>query len=271
MPRVARAKSCTGIYHVMLRGINKQTIFEEDEDKRKFLETLKKYKEISKFDLYAYCLMDNHIHLLIREKEESISISIKRISSSYVYWYNTKYERCGHLFQDRFKSEKIETKFSFLRVLRYIHQNPLKAGLAKTVFDSEWTSIQEYLGKAHFITIDTGLSHFHEDRKIALKQFTVYMAEENDERFLEDRARPKISDSQVQDYLRTRGYMEKNKLQQMEKEERDAILASLKELKGVSIRQIARITGISKSVIDRVDSGTEGQAPCPARDPINCS
>lgn len=252
MPRVARSKSRTGIYHVMLRGINRQTIFEEDEDKRKFLETLEKYKGISKFEVYAYCLMDNHIHLLIKEKEESISVSMKRISSSYVYWYNTKYERCGHLFQDRFKSEKIETKMSFLRVLRYIHQNPLKAGLAKTVFDPSWTSMQEYLGKAHLITIDEGMSLFHEDRKIAMKQFTTYMAEESDEKCLDNQPRIKTSDSQVMDYLRVKGYIDKNKLQQMEKEERDAIIVSLKEIKGVSIRQIARITGISKSVIERI-------------------
>nr|WP_311774044.1 transposase [Metabacillus sp. KUDC1714] len=121
----------------MLRGINRQTIFEDDEDKIKFLVTLKKYKEISKFQLYSYCLMDNHIHLLLKESGETISESIKRISSSYVYWYNNKYERCGLLFQERFKSENVENILYFLTVLRYIHQNPLKAGLAKTVFDSK--------------------------------------------------------------------------------------------------------------------------------------
>jgi putative transposase len=261
LPRLARAKSRTGIYHVMLRGINKQTIFDEDEDKRKFLETLKKYKEISLFDLYAYCLMDNHIHLLIKENEESISVSIKRISCSYVFWYNTKYERCGHLFQDRFKSEKIETNLSFLRVLRYIHQNPLKAGLAKTVFDSSWTSIQEYIDKAHLITIDKGLSLFNENRLIAMKQFTAYMAEESEERCMDDQPKIKVSDSQVLDYLRLRGVMEKNKFHQMEKEERDAILASLKEIKGVSIRQISRVTGISKSVIERVGQRDRHRVP----------
>jgi putative transposase len=245
----------------MLRGINRQTIFEEDEDKRRFLETLKKYKEISLFDLYAYCLMDNHIHLLIKENEDSISVSIKRISCSYVHWYNTKYERCGHLFQERFKSEKIETSLSFLRVLRYIHQNPLKAGLAKTVFDSSWTSIHEYIDNSNLITIDKGLSFFHDDGKIALEQFNAYMTEDSEEQCMIDRPRIKVSDSQVLDYLRSRGVMEKNKLQQMGKEDRDAILASLKEIRGVSIRQISRVTGISKSVIERVVRGDRHRVP----------
>ena len=134
----------------MLRGINKQTIFEDVEDKARFLETLNKYKAISKYEIYSYCLMDNHIHLLLKESEETISEVIKRISSSYVYWYNLKYERCGHLFQERFKSENVENRAYFITVLRYIHQNPVKAGLAKTVFKSKWTSINEYINKANY-------------------------------------------------------------------------------------------------------------------------
>jgi putative transposase len=121
MPRVARGRSSSGIYHIMLRGINRQIIFEDEEDKTRFLETLRKYKDISKYQLYVYCLMDNHIHLLVKESGETISEAIKRISSSYVYWYNTKYERCGHLFQDRFKSEIVENTTYFFTVLRYIY------------------------------------------------------------------------------------------------------------------------------------------------------
>ena len=135
MPRQAREKSSSGIYHVMLRGINRQNIFEDDRDRQRFIETILYYKTISNYELYGYCLMDNHIHLLIKEKDESISKAIKRICSSYVYWYNQKYERCGHLFQERYKSEVVETEGYFLTVIRYIHQNPIKAGLVKTLVD----------------------------------------------------------------------------------------------------------------------------------------
>lgn len=85
MPREARKRSRTGIYHIVMRGINKQTIFEEDEDKMRFLEVLKKYKAISHYKLFSYCLMDNHIHLLLKETEGELSVAIKRISSSYVF------------------------------------------------------------------------------------------------------------------------------------------------------------------------------------------
>jgi REP element-mobilizing transposase RayT len=88
MPREARKKSEIGIYHIMMRGINQQVIFEDNEDRQKFIETLKKYRDESGFELYGYCLMSNHIHLLLKEGKESLGTIAKRISSSYVYWYN---------------------------------------------------------------------------------------------------------------------------------------------------------------------------------------
>ena len=133
MPRQARKKSESGIYHVMLRGINQQQIFEEPEDFEKFLQILKDCKAISGYKLFAYCLMGNHIHLLIKPEEESLEQAFKRIGGRFVYWYNVKYQRIGHLFQDRFRSEPVETDEYFMTVLRYIHQNPIKAGLCKVI------------------------------------------------------------------------------------------------------------------------------------------
>jgi len=252
MPRKAREKSSSGVYHIMLRGINKQLIFEDDEDKSRFLETLEKYKEISKYQLYSYCLMDNHIHLLVKEFEESVSEVIKRISSSYVYWYNMKYERCGHLFQDRFKSENVENKAYFLTVLRYIHQNPIKAGLEKTVFESKWTSIDEYIGKMKIVDIDLGLNLLSTDRSKAIKLFIEYMQQTNDDQCLDDKVKVTMSDSEVMEYLYQLGITKKSILQQMDKKNRDGTLVMLKKLNGVTVRQLSRITGISKSVIHRV-------------------
>ncbi|MFT4414428.1 transposase [Fredinandcohnia humi] len=251
MTRIPRKKSSTGVYHVMLRGINKQVIFEEIVDRIRFLKTLKNFKGVSNFKVYGYCLMDNHVHLLIQESEEGISNIIKRISSSYVYWYNTKYERCGHLFQERFKSENVETTRYFLTVLRYIHQNPVKAGLGKDVFESKWTSIHEYVGKADIIDVDMGLKLFSSERESAIKLFRDYMSKSNDDKCLDNDFDVRVSDNQVIEHLHKMGFASNSLLQQMEKKERDAALADLKKLKGVSVRQISRVTGISKSVIDR--------------------
>ena len=110
----------------MLRGINQQQIFEDGEDYSKFLQVLKDCKAISGFNLFAYCLMGNHIHLLVQEEKEPIEQVMKRLATRFVYWYNIKYQRIGHLFQDRFKSEAIEDDTYYLTVLRYIYQNPQK-------------------------------------------------------------------------------------------------------------------------------------------------
>lgn len=114
MPRGPRKRSNSRIYHVMLRGINRQIIFESDEDRYTFLAKIKNFIDEEKFVLYGYCLMDNHVHLLIRDLEDDISMAIKRISASYVLWYNKKYDRCGDLFQERFKSELVETDIYLL-------------------------------------------------------------------------------------------------------------------------------------------------------------
>ena len=128
MPRAARKKSETGVYHVMLRGIDRQVIFLDDEDCEKYLQCITDCQQISGFKLHAYCLMGNHLHLLIQEGKEPLEQIFKRIGVRHVYWFNWKYKRSGHLFQDRFKSEPVQDDAYFLTVLRYIYQNPVKAG-----------------------------------------------------------------------------------------------------------------------------------------------
>ncbi|WP_373665316.1 hypothetical protein SPSIL_038170 [Sporomusa silvacetica DSM 10669] len=252
MPRQAREKSESGIYHLMLRGINKQNIFEDEEDKKRFLETLEYYRRKSGYLLYGYCLMDNHIHLLIKEKNESISELIKRISSSYVYWYNQKYERCGHLFQERFKSEAVETEEYFLVVLRYIHQNPLKAGITKNISKYLWSSYQGYIGNSGNIDIDLALDIFSNDRTKAVELFKDYNNENNSDKCLDYTEKVAVSDKAVMDYLSEMGITSISQLQQLNKEQRDEVICKVKKIESITIRQLARITGFSKSVIDRL-------------------
>ena len=150
MPRKAREKSGTGIYHVMLRGINHQDIFEERSDYWKFLKLLRlQTHPEDKLGrplqphciVYAYCLMTNHVHLLLRELDEGLMPPIKSISIAYAQYFNLKYERSGHLFQDRFKSEPVNDMGYFITLLRYIHQNPIAAGIAASVSGYTWSSI----------------------------------------------------------------------------------------------------------------------------------
>ena len=95
------------IYHVILRGINQQIIFEDKHDHVQFISIMKHYKKLCGFKLYAYCLMDNHVHLLIEDADIPLDEIMKKIEVKFVRWYNRKYDRTGNLFQERYKSEPV--------------------------------------------------------------------------------------------------------------------------------------------------------------------
>lgn len=253
MARVTRVKSKTGIYHVMLRGVNRQIIFEDDEDRNMFITTLDSFRGDNRYKLYAYCLMTNHVHILIKELDDDISTTMKRICVSYAFWYNKKYERCGNLFQDRFKSETVENDSYFLTVLRYIHQNPIKANIVKNIEDYTWTSYNDYIGtdKSTMIDTDFGLSLFSSDYKKALDLFIEFHNEKNNDKCLDIEDFVRLTDEEAMEEIARLGIKNISALQHLEKANRDSILKELKNIDGISIRQLARITGISKSVIGR--------------------
>lgn len=140
MPRPPRIRSCTGIEHIMLRGVNKQNIFLENADRRKFLRCVMNALEKSGAILHVYCLMNNHVHLLIQKGNEPLGETVKRFAVSYVFYFNKKYERVGHLFQGRYRSIPVENEGGYLRVVRYILQNPVKAGICSHASDYQWSN-----------------------------------------------------------------------------------------------------------------------------------
>ncbi|MDR1272666.1 MAG: transposase [Clostridiales Family XIII bacterium] len=247
MPRKKRETSATGIYHVLLRGINKQNIFEEDEDYDKFLGFLGQVKKLSGFELYAYCLMGNHVHMLLKEKEESISMAIRRLGARYAFWFNWKYQRSGHLFQDRFKSEPVETDAYFITVINYIHQNPVKADICKEAADYMWGS-RRYLGRGgndllNELEIEDIVSI---DR---IKGEEAFMVEDN---LLEGGIgrRRRLSDAVAYQWMKeASGAASTAKFQSLTREKQQNTVYELRG-KCVPIRQIARITGLSKGVVE---------------------
>lgn len=163
--------------------------------------------------------MDNHIHLLCKEADESISDVVKRISFSYVRWYNAKYKRSGYLFEGRFKSETVEDVRYFLTVLRYIHQNPLKAGVSKNVLNCKWTSISEYMDKPNLVDTELALQLFSYDKKKALVLFKAYSCELSEDNCLEEKNSIKISDHEVLKIMRSLGILNSSTLQQINKKD----------------------------------------------------
>ncbi len=249
MPRKARNKSETGIYHVILRGINRQIIFEDEEDNMKFLQKLAVYKQKCGYKLYAYCLMGNHIHLLIHVHEEELGLIMKRIGTSYVYWYNSKYNRSGHLFQDRYKSEVVDSESYLLTVLRYIHQNPLKAGIVKYFASYKWSSYNEYTGKSGNTDIDFILEIFDKDRNIAIESFETFHRESNNDKCLELEEKRRLADDEAMKIIEKICNINNCfDIQNFERQEKEKLLKELKEA-GLSTRQIAKLTGISRAIV----------------------
>ena len=245
MPRQARKKSKTGIYHIMLRGINQQQIFEDSEDFDKFLQVLKDCKAISEFKIFAYCLMGNHIHLLIQEVVEPIEQIMKRIATRFVYWYNIKYQRVGHLFQDRFKSEPVEDDVYFLTVLRYIHQNPIKAGICKKLENYQYSSYNEFLGLPYLVDCDFVFD------MIDKEQFINFNNETSFDRCLDVEEKPliRVTEEQAQKIIEKISKCKNvSDFQALNIKTRDKCLKKFKE-SGLSIRQISRLTGVSFNVV----------------------
>lgn len=243
-----RKQSSTGIYHVMLRGINRQRIFHDKEDYTYFLECLYACKQISRFRLYAYCLMGNHVHLLINAKDEPIDMIMRRLGSKYVYWYNSKYERIGHLFQSRFKSEPVEADSYFLTVLRYIHMNPVKAGIVSEPEGYTWSSYREYFEGGQLIDTKLVVS------MLDAEQFVRWHNELNDDICLDiddDSGRQVVSDADVMAVLtKLTGCHDATDFVRLSEYQQ---ILCVKELQaaGASIRQIGRVTGCGKSRVER--------------------
>jgi len=245
MPRQAREKSESGYYHILLRGIGQQNIFEEDEDREKFLQILGKYKEELKFKIAAYCLMSNHVHLLIEDVNRNLELMMKKIAGSYAYYFNWKYERVGHVFQDRFKSEPVDSDEYLLTVVRYIHQNPFKAGITKGD-KYPWSSYNAYVHKTNFVDTEQVLLLLN-----GKEGFVEFMDTEDESSCLEIVEAFRLTDEKATKIIRKIAKVKNvQAIQNFDSAKRNEVLHILKE-QGISIRQLSRLTGINRGVVLR--------------------
>nr|WP_246593726.1 transposase [Evansella tamaricis] len=238
----------------MLRGTNRQEIFHDEEDNRKFLEIMLRYKQRTGILVYGWCLMSNHVHLLVREGDEEIGTTIKRIGVSFAFYYNWKYYTSGHVFQDRFKSEKVETEKYLLTVIRYLHQNPVKAGVVKRPPDWKWSSCRGYYGMycypVELLDDSFVLNLFPKDSRVARERFMEFNERQNQDQCLDDTASIRISDEEARDRIReVLGELEIAQVKSLPKVKRDEVLRKVKDIEGVSQRQAARILGVSPTFI----------------------
>ncbi len=261
MPRYSRQKSDLGIYHIIVRGVDRMDIFLDKNDNSKFLDTLQRFKEVDNCEIYAYCLMSNHVHLLMKEAGDSIQRFMKRVGVSYVYYFNKKYERVGHLFQGRYRSEVIDSEQYLLACARYIHNNPVAAGLVEYPEDYYWSSYSYYLGASNhgdLLNKDFLLDLFSSEREDAVLKLREFTELGNEDCFLEcenisiELAKEKIEEEKIiteilKEYNITLEELRITK----DRSNRSRILKDIKRVSRFSIRELSFVLGISKDIIFR--------------------
>jgi len=245
----------------MLRGNERKDIFIDEEDKEKFIRTVIKKKANKSFKLYAYCIMDNHLHLVIKEQKETIAQIIKKIAISYVYYFNNKYKRVGHLFQDRYKSETIEDEAYLLSAIRYVHNNPEEAEITKKE-KYKWSSYPNYIDilnhHREIPEIKEILEIFSSDTKKALKEFINFSNKYEEKNFLEmkETIKSEIDEENGNEYIN--GYLKSKNLKKEDlkrrehAEQKEDLIQQLTKRSNLSKRKIAILIGVNRETVRRV-------------------
>ena len=244
MSRAARALSDSGIYHIMFRGVDHQSMFKDERDCEKLAETIADLKADMNFRLYAYCFMENRVHLLLHEAEPGdISRIMKRMLTKYARWFNIKYHRSGALVANRYKSKAAPVDEYFLALVRYIHQNPVKAGLASSPGAYRWSSYNDYVEGDGLTDIDFVLGMVSKHELIALHEVM-------DEMEFAVSCGTRKTDDELRRYLARCGIESPGSVAEMDIEARNELVSRLKE--EFSERQISRVTGLARGTVARI-------------------
>lgn len=245
MPAIPRPISDRRYYHLMAKGISSLPIFENRTDYVHFLNNLKQYSTDHHITVNAYCLMNNHIHLLICDPKQNKSAFMKRLLGNYALWFNKKYDRSGHLFQSRYACTPIESDDLLCTVFRYILNNPREAGICPAA-DYLWSSYDRYGNPNSFV-----------DTKVLVEllgsfdEYAAYICAKNEDM---EESPFNRDDTWAKGIIQeTLGIESGADLQNLDWEARNKAIRKLRKA-GLTVRQIARLTGISKGSIQRAMS-----------------
>lgn len=247
MPRKAREDSKSDVYHVTARGAGRRVLFEDDADRRRFVEALGDLVRKDGVELLAWCLMDNHVHLLARAEGPTLSAGIHRLATSYALYFNGRHGHVGPVFQDRFDSLPVLTDEHLLMATRYIHLNPLDLGV-EYPGDYPWSSYGQYVGKPGICETSTVLG-----RLGGRGAFVEFSDPDHGRDYLVsfDAYGPRLSSAEAeQAAVSCLGADYADKLALLDKDERDRAIRKLRAL-GLSVRQIERMTGIGRNIVAR--------------------
>lgn len=249
MPRPVRKMSESGIYHVTQRGNAHGIIFEADDDRRAFLRILKKSRDELGFKVFAWCLMDNHFHLLLNVCNCDLSTIMRGVEASYVRYFNDRSERVGHLFQGPFYSGPVETDAQLIATVHYIHENPAAAGICSSR-EYRWSSIQEYLGKRYLSDTAFVIGVFG-----GIESMLAYQGSAHDVVYLSRGRRLRDAEA-MERACAVLGVDELAQIGSCSRERRNQAILRLSNA-GISARQIGRIVGLGNATVSRILSTTQ--------------
>ncbi|MDO4797244.1 MAG: transposase [Coriobacteriales bacterium] len=244
MPHQARRRSGSGYYHVVSKGINGQDIFECDADRRMYRSLLGKAREVTGVLILAYCLMSNHVHLVLDDPQQHVSDFVKYVHERYGAAYCRQYDRVGGIFVKKFWSEPIETDSHLLCAVRYVHANPANAGICKAAA-YEWSSAKDYLGRKGFCDTNMVL-----DMCGGVEGF-VRFSQPCNATFLPfpgSKLLNHLSDEEARSIATDILGHNPSLLASKQKEERNRGISLLRE-RGFPVKLIVRLTGIGKYIV----------------------
>jgi putative transposase len=177
MTRALRIEYPGAVYHVICRGNNRQAIFRDDQDRKRYIEKLSAYCQDKKVDLLAYCLMSNHVHVLFETPEGKLSKMMQAFQTSYTLYFNRRHGRTGHVFEQRYKAMLVDKDNYLVQVSRYIHLNPVEAKLAERPQDYRWSSYASYLKGKEVAgsKMETVLDYFSGSKSRQIDQYREFV------------------------------------------------------------------------------------------------
>ena len=255
MPRPPRTYSNSKVYHIILKGIDDQDIFYDDRDREFFLKQISITKTEFNYMLYSYCLMSNHVHMVIKCQDIFLSKSVQSLLVRYVYYFNKKYKRKGPLVQNRFKSKQVENLQYFIDVCRYVHRNPENAGIELTQ-NYKWSSYKEYIGRKRFVDKEVLLHYYDDDVNKFIEDTIKTVNEKNIEDYIEYEIIGKLNDDQLAEAIVSKLKIEdvsdipiffKNR----DREELERSIQEIKNIQGINKNQVARVTRLGRKRVDK--------------------
>lgn len=244
MPRIARKYYETNFFHIIVQGINKEYIFNKDEYKKRYFQLLLKNKELYNIKLIAYCIMNNHSHILIySERTQQMSNYMKAVNTSYATYYNKLESRVGFVFRNRYESEGIFIENYLLNCISYIHNNPVQANIVDNPKEYKYSSYNDYINKQGIVTDEILKLIFGTSNEYIEEYIKIHNQNYNFKDYIKEN----------EDYKQVlKNYEIKNKIKLIDiKKDKDKekiinITQELIDKSGLSIHKISKILGISR-------------------------